>query len=554
MGIKGHINKYDLFNGIPSKEYITPQMFGAKGDGINDDTRAVQEASKYLTDNKTLYFPKGIYRFGISNGGASAVTNSKNAFIQLRNLKNATIDLGDSTIIADCNHARKPTDSVNSSGVSVTATEDIEGYHVIDILDCENFIIKNGIIKGDRISHKYGGKKIIQKNSVATVVDKTHEFGYGIYVYSSSEKVCSGIIDNIECCDMIGDGVVTKNGVGSGKIWVKNCEIHHNRRQGISILDSDEVALENIKIHDIGDTEHDGIKIQGAFPKSGIDIEPDSGSNVVKKVNIYNCNIYNVDGKSIVAVGRNGVFANLEELTIQDCDIEGRIIVKAKNLNDIVNVKLFMDEEQDDPTFETVTMEEVTTIASENREFKVVNCYFKVSRGSFNLEGVELTKKCKGIYNSTFEGFHEKYWVKNDNIKTYTRLHAYFNLYNCTFKNITLWSAGGGEKTFKSAHNCSFIDCSFMFYGKAGRFTNCFFNNGCKIVVQEAPSKDGEDIINFDTGSDFYCCVLDKLFFTRNDLYKNKYDGSVVENKLFLDGKYNCVVNTDKSLTIDELE
>ena len=42
--------------------YVTPQMFGAKGDGVTDDTEAIQTALEYVQDNGgQLYFPAGTY-------------------------------------------------------------------------------------------------------------------------------------------------------------------------------------------------------------------------------------------------------------------------------------------------------------------------------------------------------------------------------------------------------------------------------------------------------------------------------------------------------------
>lgn len=42
--------------------YITPQMFGAKGDGVADDTQAVQKAIEFCENKKNvLYIPAGVY-------------------------------------------------------------------------------------------------------------------------------------------------------------------------------------------------------------------------------------------------------------------------------------------------------------------------------------------------------------------------------------------------------------------------------------------------------------------------------------------------------------
>ena len=44
------------------KDYVTPQMFGAKGDGVTDDTEAIRNAVSYcILNSKKLFFPYGTY-------------------------------------------------------------------------------------------------------------------------------------------------------------------------------------------------------------------------------------------------------------------------------------------------------------------------------------------------------------------------------------------------------------------------------------------------------------------------------------------------------------
>lgn len=48
--------------GVVDANYVTPQMYGAKGDGVTDDTDAIRAARTAAIDNKkALYFPTGIY-------------------------------------------------------------------------------------------------------------------------------------------------------------------------------------------------------------------------------------------------------------------------------------------------------------------------------------------------------------------------------------------------------------------------------------------------------------------------------------------------------------
>jgi hypothetical protein len=61
----GSITEQKIFSSfLPyiKKDYITPQMFGAKGNGVVDDTEAIQESIVFCGNNKRLlYIPSGVY-------------------------------------------------------------------------------------------------------------------------------------------------------------------------------------------------------------------------------------------------------------------------------------------------------------------------------------------------------------------------------------------------------------------------------------------------------------------------------------------------------------
>ena len=61
-----HLNGFEvkdafMRNHLKNTGVITPQMYGAKGDGITDDSDAIQSAIDSLEDGMTLYFPVGTY-------------------------------------------------------------------------------------------------------------------------------------------------------------------------------------------------------------------------------------------------------------------------------------------------------------------------------------------------------------------------------------------------------------------------------------------------------------------------------------------------------------
>ena len=299
---------------------VNVKDFGAKGDGHTDDTEAIQIAVASLNDGETLCFPKGHYL--VAHGYHASPDKQANiqSVIQIANKKNITIDLCDSTIELIGKYDENG-NIVNSDAV---------GYYLFDIIDCENFVIKNGTLKGDRLTHNY------DKYST-----RVHANGYGIFIRSleyyervntstpydvgvQSSNVCSGDILNVKCHDFIGDGVVTRNGMSHGEIKIKDCEISNCRRQGISVLDSDVVVIDGCYIHDIGlpFTDNNGDSRTGAEPLTGIDIEPNSGTYCVNECVIKNTTIENTGSSSIVTSYKmigTGISNLLKKLVIDNC-------------------------------------------------------------------------------------------------------------------------------------------------------------------------------------------------------------------------------------------
>ena len=289
-------------------DLINVKDFGAVGDGVTDDTLAIQDATNYLNENGgILYFPLGTYYVTVSD--------SEKNIMHIESNQKIIIDFFCSTILLKENQ--------------------YEAYNIINANNCISVELRNGFLVGDRKNHDY------------TTISSTHEFGYGIFF----NQTISGEAFNMDISDMTGDAITNKNGESTGTITVNQSDLHHCRRQGISILDSDIVNIKNTKIHHIGTFDN----IKGTAPQSGIDIEPASGTNTVNKVSIDNVTIKDTTSFGIINV-RNDIGTieisnsdiddvNLTNANIKDSNLKykktnGMILVGGKIEN--TNIKLII--------------------------------------------------------------------------------------------------------------------------------------------------------------------------------------------------------------------
>lgn len=207
----------------------------------------------------------------------------------------------------------------------IVGSNEYPKYNVIDIQDCNGFYVSDINIIGDRLTHSY------------TESGGTHEFGYGIYVHTtlpadSGKKLMNGMISNCTISQMTGDGIILKNGYAGGRIDVNKCEIHHCRRQGISVLDCDEVYIDGVNIHEIG--TFDGV--DGARPACGIDLEPASGTLTITSFNVKNCTIHNTMGWGVV----NARSMSDSRVNIYDSDINSIVCTQELKSFDIVRCNI----------------------------------------------------------------------------------------------------------------------------------------------------------------------------------------------------------------------
>lgn len=232
--------------------------YGAVGDGVTNDTAAINAAAADLRDGETLYIPAGTYL--LREYGEMDI-------ILIQDRRNIHIRMEDGAILQ--------LDTVEDHAIS-----DENHHFILHLVRCENSTVTGGAIYGDRL--RYTGSMHVEQ-------------GYGIRMIDCKDLTLRGV----EIAYLRGDGIMMFTGIKNPdgtrekceNITVDNCHVHDCLRNGITLSSVDGCVISNTVIHGI----------RGTAPEAAVDIEAEFSGTVNKNVLIEGCRFYD-NGKLSVAV------------------------------------------------------------------------------------------------------------------------------------------------------------------------------------------------------------------------------------------------------------
>ncbi|MDP1832129.1 MAG: right-handed parallel beta-helix repeat-containing protein [Geothrix sp.] len=220
---------------------VKDALFGAKGDGVTDDTKAIQKAVDAVGGKGgTVQVPDGIYL-------VNALAQSGRNGIVLRN--NMTLRLSGGAVLK-------------------VIPNSAQSYTLLAVTSVSHVNIVGGTLEGDRSTH----------------IGTAGEGGMGIQIQDSQHIVVQGVLAR-ECRS---DGFYITN----TNTDVTFCRVgaDHNRRQGMSIVGGTGILVKDSTFSNTG----------GILPEYGIDIEPNPGETV-SHITISGCTFTGNAGGGLAA-------------------------------------------------------------------------------------------------------------------------------------------------------------------------------------------------------------------------------------------------------------
>jgi uncharacterized repeat protein (TIGR02543 family) len=259
-------------------QVLDVKSIGAKGDGVTDDTAALQSAVEQVAGTGgTVFVPDGTYII--------------NPITHLNLKSNMNLSMASGAVLK-----AKPVSS--------------DSYAVVNLNGISNVTITGGTIQGERDQHS----------------GTTGQWGHGFTILGSDHVTITGTTSK----NCWGDGFyVGANGTTPcSVIRMTNVLADNNRRQGMSIIHANDMIIDHCTFKNTG----------GQAPEAGIDIEPNE-NNTVSNVTIQNSTISN-NGRTGITLYKNHnakwVNSFVTDITITGCIIDNNVSANLGSMSGIL--------------------------------------------------------------------------------------------------------------------------------------------------------------------------------------------------------------------------
>lgn len=206
---------------------INVRDFGAKGDGVSNDTQAIQNAINSIASG-VVFIPDGVYMI--------------DALTHIRLHSNIKLVMSEAATLRAIPNAS-------------------ENYAVIWACNISDIEITGGNIVGDRFAHQ----------------GSSGQWGMGI----DAEGCNNILISDINITDCWGDGIYIGSSYAQNYcqgVLIQGVLADHNRRNGITVISAKDLTIRDCVVSNTN----------GTLPASGIDLEPNSRAEFMQNVLIEN--------------------------------------------------------------------------------------------------------------------------------------------------------------------------------------------------------------------------------------------------------------------------
>lgn len=221
----------------PTTTSVRDAAYGAAGDGVANDTAAIQKAINHVAGTGgTVLIPDGTYLITTNGSG--------NRGLQLKSQMSL---------------------KMSAKAVLKAIPNSSSNYTILSVDNATNVNIAGGTLEGDRAGH----------------TGTSGEYGHGLQITSSQQVVVSGVTAR-ECW---GDGFYISQ---CSDVTLCSIVADHNRRNGLSVTGCDGLMVRNSVF----------MNTQGTEPEDGFDIEPNPGQRV-NNIQITGCIFFNNSGNGM---------------------------------------------------------------------------------------------------------------------------------------------------------------------------------------------------------------------------------------------------------------